>query len=278
MMAMADVARLVLYGGVLVVCGTCGAEWFARDGVASLPSTAGPDATRAVDAQTRTTMLGWLLILVALLMMLSAQFVALELSPTRTDLAMLLRQTTWGAGWSAIAASSLCGALATAVRAALPIRMMLLIALAASMSGVGHAAADNLPLLARALDTAHVLCIGTWIGTLLCIGRDATPRTWERFSRAAVFVAPLAVLTGVGGAFRRIGAADFGAIVASDYARLLAGKIALVLIILAIGARHRSQVKQRGVPTATSVRVELVLATVVLMVTAVLTGTAPPGD
>jgi putative copper export protein len=271
-------ARALLYGGVLVAIGTGGAEWFSRETSSSLASGASVDTTQVTDARRRWAMRAWLAIFASLLVMLFTQFVALELSPTRADLAMLLRQTTWGHGWSAMAVCALCGALATALRAALPIRTLLLVAFAVAMSGVGHAAADEIPALARALDTGHVISLGVWIGTLLCIGRDAAPRIWERFSRAAVIAAPLSVFTGVGGAFRRLGAADVSTIMASDYGRLLAGKTVLVLIILAIGARHRSQVAARGAPTATGVRAELLLATVVLLVTAVLTGTAPPGE
>ena len=271
-------ARVLLYGGVLVAIGTCGAEWFSRDGLVVPASSAVSDTTRVRDARRRWALTSWLCVLIALVVMLSAQFVALELAPTRADLAMLLRQTTWGAGWSAMAALGLCGALASAVRAPHLVRMLVLIAFAASMSGVGHAAADVMPVLARTLDTGHVISLGVWIGTLFCIGRDAAPRTWERFSRAAVFAAPLSVFTGVGGAFRRMGAADVRTIIASDYGRLLAGKTVLVLIILAIGARHRSRLARRGALTATSVRVELALAGLVVLVTAVLTGTAPPGE
>ena len=191
---------------------------------------------------------------------------------------MLLRQTSWGAGWLAMSVTALCGALLTAVRAPLPLRVLLVSAFAAAMSGVGHAAADELPLLARALDTVHVLSIGVWIGTLLCLGRDATPSTWARFSRAATIVAPLTVLTGVGSAFRRIGAATVNDAIATDYGRLLASKVVLVLVILAIGARHRSEVARKGKPTAVGVRMELLLAAAVLLVTAVLTGSAPPGE
>lgn len=283
-------ARVLMYVGVLVAIGTCGAEWFSREASRkasrkaseALASGALSDTTRVINARRRWAMRAWLAIFVSLLVMLVTQCVALELLPTRSDLAMLLRQTTWGAGWSAMAASALVGALATAVRAALPIRMLLLVAFAVSMSGVGHAAADEMPVLARALDTVHVISLGVWIGTLLCIGRDAAPSTWDRFSRAAVIAAPLSVFAGVGGAFRRLGAADVSTIVStimtSDYGRLLAGKTVLVLIILAMGARHRSQVAERGVPTAAGVRAEVILAALVLLVTAVLTGTAPPGE
>jgi putative copper export protein len=278
MLTLAVLARVLLYVGVVAAIGTCGAEWFSREKTTLVDSGGLADLARDGERRHREAMRAWLATFVALVLMLVAQFEALELSPTRSDLAMLLRQTTWGAGWSAMAVSALCGALATGVRATLLMRVLLLMALVASMSGVGHAAADDMPMLARALDTVHVASIGVWIGTLFCMGHNAAPRAWERFSRAAVFAAPLSVVAGAGSALRRVGAADFHTIVASDYGRLLVGKTALVLIILAIGARHRSQIAKRGVATATSVRIELALAALVLLVTAVLTGTAPPGD
>jgi putative copper resistance protein D len=72
--------------------------------------------------------------------------------------------------------------------------------------------------------------------------------------------------------------ASISDIVSSDYGRLLLAKTLIVLGILALGARHRRNVIAQAAPSRGSVRTELALAALVLIVTAVLTGTAPPGE
>jgi putative copper export protein len=59
---------------------------------------------------------------------------------------------------------------------------------------------------------------------------------------------------------------------------LLFGKVAVVGLVVALGAWHRRQLRASERPGRRSVVVELLLAAVVLGVTALLTGTAPPGE
>jgi putative copper export protein len=178
-----------------------------------------------------------------------------------------------------LAAVALTGVVATVARTTLVMRAAVAVAFAIAMGGLGHAAADDsAQLLSRVFDAAHVVTVGVWLGGLLCLGPNLTPTSWLRFSRVAVFAAPLAVLSGVGSALRRVSGGSISQIVGGDYGRLLAVKLALVALILLVGAWHRRQLRARGVPTVTSVRFELVLALMVLGVTAALTGTAPPGE
>jgi putative copper export protein len=265
---LAIIARLLLYLAVTVAIGDLGAQraegtpWSAR---------------LAVHAQRRS-LLAWLLTLVALLLLFGAQFAALELTFSRDDVAMLVRQTAWGQGWAVLMVGALLALFATVARASGTLRALLAVLFAGSLSGLGHAAADAMPIVARALDGVHVVGIGVWIGTLLCLGGVTSAASWQRFSRAASVAAPLVVLTGVGSAWRRLGAAPFAAIVTSDYGRELAAKLALVAIVLVLGLRHRRAVHVHRAPSVRGIRVELALALLVMVVTAVLTGTAPPGE
>src|SRR6187402_694384 len=233
---MAIAARLLLYAGVMLAIGDVCAQWVREDGWTS----------RLQPDEMRRPVLAWLAIMTALLLLFVVQFVALELSPTITDVALLVRQTTWGQGWMVLAACSLAGMCASIIRAPLMARAAIALLLGSAMGGLGHAAADEAaPLLSRALDALHVLGVGAWLGTLFCLSRSpatlALPGSWSRFSRFAVVAAPMAVLSGAGSALRRVSTASIPEIAASDYGLLLAGKIAIVLLILVLGARHRRQ-------------------------------------
>ncbi len=216
--------------------------------------------------------------LVALALMLAAQLQALEMAPTREMLAIVLGRTAWGRGWSVLALVASTGLVVSLLRAALWRRLAVGLVLAVVMGGIGHPAADETVWLARTLDGLHVASVGVWIGALACLPRDLSTDRWARFSAVATVAAPLAVLTGLGQAWRRVGGLSALVWPAGDYLWLLAGKTALVLVVLGLGAAHRRHVRQLDTPSDRSVRIELVLGLLVLVVTAVLTGTAPPGD
>jgi len=82
----------------------------------------------------------------------------------------------------------------------------------------------------------------------------------------------------VGSGWRLLGGTAPAAIVASDYGRLLIVKSALVLAVLAIGARQRSRIARGAAPVNRTMWVEIGVATAVLLVTSVLTGTEPLGE
>ena len=106
---MANIARLLLYVGVLFAIGDVFARWARGDTWA---------ARVPADAQ-RGPVLAWLAIMTAAVLLFIAQFFALELAPTVTDVGLLVRETTWGRGWMLLAACSLAGMFVTIVRAPL---------------------------------------------------------------------------------------------------------------------------------------------------------------
>ena len=165
--------------------------------------------------------------------------------------------------------------------------MLLLVAalsVAAAMGGLGHAAADEQwPLASRVLDTVHVAGAGAWIGGLLLMmlasGGDvqSAKAEWRAFSRTATVGAPVMMLAGVGSAWRRVGASGPADILATDYGRLLVAKMALALVVLAMGATQRRRLSMGNAPATRVVFWEVLIATGVLAVTAWMTGMEPPG-
>ncbi len=281
-MTMAAIARLLLYIGALIVVGDVTTGWSSRRPAARTPVA-----------------IGWALLAVAVSALLLLQARDMELTPSVADARMLLTQTAWGRGWTLLASAVLLGSTAFSFHAPKAIVTMCVLAVVASMSGLGHAAADEVfPLLGRAVDSAHVLAVGAWIGGLALLGWSARHRTlsaertsvaqWERFSRMATFVAPVAVITGVLLGWRRLRLVplDGGAlspttlsgVFASEYGWLLLGKATLVCVTLVLGLKHKRRMLGEHTPSATSVSIELAVALAVLTVTGLLTGTSPPGE
>lgn len=274
---LAIVARVLLYTGVTLGIGQLASMW-----------ACGASSRDALDRPQAIRWTPWVALLIALALMLSAQMLALELHVSRADLSMLLRETGWGRGWTFLAISSVAFALSALLSAPFALRVLLAVCVAIAMSGLGHAAADSLPLLARALDSVHVLGVGAWIGALLLLASESRPAVWRRFSALATIASIAVVFTGVGAAFRRLGpsllsassltAAGLREIAKSEYVQLLALKVMLVVVVLSFGLVHRRAVGAQQAPSKRSVQLELVFAAIVLATTAWLTGTAPPGE
>ena len=277
------IARLLLYAGATIAMGraTMPVTPSGHDdhGTGTAPVGQGGAARAALWT-------GALALILAPLALLMLQQQALELAAA--DLPGLLRETTWGRGWMWLAMACVAAGVALPWRhsraAAWALRLSA-IGVAVAMGGLGHAAADEQwPLLSRVLDAAHVAGVGAWIGalTLLVLSGvgdgGATAGTWRAFSRTATVMAPIVVLSGVGSVWRRVGASGPAALLASDYGRLLLLKTALVSVVLAVGYTQRRRLGAGGVPVRRVVQREVVLAAVVLAVTAWMTGMEPPGE
>lgn len=158
---------------------------------------------------------------------------------------------------------------------------------------LGHAAADPDRALASIIVSAlHVAAAGGWIGALLVLTLLArTLRTHDdggpllaslivSFHPLALASAGLVFATGLATAWLRMGAPE--GIANSTYSGLFVIKVVLVFVTGAVGAGHAKQAKRRVTTvdrTAISRTLlgESLLAALVLLVTAVLTGTAPIG-
>ncbi len=230
---------------------------------------------------SRLALFGWWAMALALTLLFVVQAYAMELSPTLTDVRVVLTETTWGRGWSVLVLCVAGGIVANVLRAPMWFRAVCACAAAIAMGGVGHAAADEAwPLLARTLDAVHVLSAGAWIGGLLLLATDTRSdrATWAAFSRVATLAAPLVVVSGIGVTLRRLWGVPLHDTLSSSYAQLLALKVALVFVLLGFGVAHRRRVAARLTPGTRSIRNEIFFALAVFVVTSVLTGSAPPGE
>lgn len=274
-------AKSLLYVGTLIAIG--------RGSVARLDPAWKAGARSVFDTVTPRTVarLGAFALVAAPLLLLQLQLGALEMS--RADIPTLLAETSWGHGWSQLTMACLLASVALVIptgRLTSLVLVMASLGVAVALGGLGHAAADEQwPLGARMLDAMHVVAMGAWTGglltTLLITRVPAFPlrdAAWRTFSRTATIMAPVAVLTGVGSGWRLLGGTAPAAIVASDYGRLLVIKTVLVIVVLAIGAAQRTRIARGTAPSTRSMWVEIGVATAVLLVTAVLTGTEPPGE
>ncbi len=281
LLTLAAMARWLLYAGALVAVGRgtvafLDPEWKA--GARSVHDTVGPRMVARLAAVA---------LLAAVSLLLWGQLTALEM--TRADIPVLLGQTSWGLGWSQLAGASALAAVALLLPMGRTTSLLLLMAalgVAVAMGGLGHAAADEQwPIGARLLDAMHVAAMGAWLGGLLCtvliVRVPAFPlrhAAWRTFSRTATVMAPVTLASGVGSAARVLLGTAPNAILASDYGRLLVLKTALAAAILFIGAGERRRIANGKTPESRRVGVELGIAGAVLLVTALLTGTEPPGE
>ncbi|QBX55302.1 hypothetical protein EXE58_07435 [Nocardioides seonyuensis] len=151
---------------------------------------------------------------------------------------------------------------------------------AITFSGTAHAAASG-AVTERAVDAAHVLAAGIWVGGLVALtaaasGRGEKPDTHaiRAFSRVALLSVLLLVATGTVNSLYRLDALD--SLWRSDYGRLLAVKILVVGTAVAVAAVSRRRARQGADQVRGSVRVEVVTTVLVLALTAVLATVTPP--
>jgi putative copper export protein len=167
--------------------------------------------------------------------------------------------------------------------------------LSATPALAGHAA--SAPVLRPApvfLDTLHVIGAAGWMGSLLLVVLAGLPAALSRekrvrgkavadlitaFSPTALVFAGLVGVTGLFAAWLHLGSP--GALWESDYGRVLLAKLLAVAAVVAIGAYNWLRMKPRlgtveaGASVRRSAMVELTMATIVLLFTAILVATPP---
>lgn len=181
------------------------------------------------------------------------------------------------------------------------IATVLALALTAPMAG--HAGTHSPEGLLICVDTAHVLCMSVWLGGLAmllvalplasrALAGESTPLLASvvgRFSRMATVAVAVLVATGITQSVVLVGSVD--ALFETAYGRLVLAKVAVLLLLLGLGAynQRRSLPRLRGLaaggaPPGRATRVlrravaaEVAFMVVVLAVTSVLVATDPPG-
>ena len=169
--------------------------------------------------------------------------------------------------------------------------------LAATPAFSGHAAAsDRLPALAVAADALHVMAASAWLGSLFCVFLAAalvsTAQRTSRFSDVSSLVgafsptalvsASLVALTGVVSSWLRLG--SLSALWNSTYGRVLLIKLAALTGVVGTGAFNWLRVRpvlgtESGIRLfRRSASAELMIAGIVILVTAVLVAAPTPMD
>jgi copper transport protein len=206
----------------------------------------------------------------------------------------------WGTGWwlELVGAAVALGALAIPALSRVGWRIALLACVGAVAVGQamgGHAAAATNLNTAIALDALHLLAAGAWIGGIAAIAAAALPSLTplhgdlrgpgavllpRLFSPLALSGASVLLLSGAYEAYLRLG--TFAALVQSSYGRTLLIKVALVAVTALLGALNWRRLAKRASDAAgvrvlqRSVRLELLAAAFVLLVTAVLVALPTP--
>lgn len=208
----------------------------------------------------------------------------------------MILKTGWGKAWLAQTLAS-AGFLVSALiktddrrESWYPATAFALIA-AAAPAFSGHAAAVQQMAIVPVLDDAvHVIAASAWLGTLFYVlavalpaavrsghGAERTVKFVHTFSPLALVMATIALLTGAMNAFVQIKA--FSDLWTTSYGKILALKIGLVIITLSMGAYNWRVAKPRlGTNEAAahirkSATAEIVVAVVIVAITAILVGT-----
>ncbi|WP_181799111.1 copper resistance CopC/CopD family protein [Kitasatospora acidiphila] len=154
--------------------------------------------------------------------------------------------------------------------------------LALTWSETSHAAEGTLVPIALLVTTLHVAAMAVWAGGLLTLAvllqrGSSAPllTTTARFSRLAFGAVGLLVVTGLYQAFRELGSP--AALTGTPYGRLLLAKAGVLLAVLAVAAVGRSRLSRRDTLPSRAVLLELAGATVLLVITVLLIGSAPAG-
>jgi putative copper resistance protein D len=166
------------------------------------------------------------------------------------QVAQVLTQTSFGRTWlirQAFVVLALLGAVVPGLATGRVVYFLVAAALA-SMALIGHAASASgaYGTFERVTLALHLLAAGAWLGALplLWVLAGRLPpidlaQILRRFSSYGITLVMIVALTGVLSAWVRIGALQ--AVVASNYGRILLGKVALVLLMGAVALNNRNR-------------------------------------
>ncbi len=153
------------------------------------------------------------------------------------------------------------------------------VAIAATFSAVGHPSGQSPVALSFTLDVVHLLAVSLWIGALFLITIDR--KFWLRstqsmlwFSRVAGYSVAVIAVTGIAQTLLLMG--GLRDIFVLEDGQKLVIKVALVLVLVAIGALSRSTLRKSGpAKLHQSVVVEALVALIVVGITALIVALPP---
>lgn len=146
---------------------------------------------------------------------------------------------------------------------------------------------------AIALDAAHLIGAGLWIGTLALLATrlrrsttlaaGAGPALVRRFSPFALVGAAVVVVTGVIGTLLHLNLSEGAGLLANDWVRVLLAKTSVVIGVAVLGflnwRRATPDYERSDEPTGIlrTMRIELVLGGLAFLLAAILVVMSPPG-
>lgn len=289
----------LLYAGLVLVVGASAARWIV---IPRAIASGGPAALWVHAAARRIGSAGALLLPAAMALVFVRQLVEFH-DPFATwsdDAGLLLRGTAWGTTWTwgAVGAVLVVPVFLLGTRrgrAGWALATAWALAMGVFPALTGHANAGALRPLTLLGDSLHVWAAGGWVGGLVFVlyaergwgarqGPDAgslLPRLVPAFSPLAVACVAALGVTGVMAAWIHV--PTLSALATSPYGRRLTLKLALVAGVAGLGLvnwkKLTPRLGERGGRGALrrGATWELVLAQAVLLVTAILVRTAPPG-
>jgi copper transport protein len=149
-----------------------------------------------------------------------------------------------------------------------------LTSIAVTIAAAGHGATSG-PFQLD-VDALHALTAALWIGGLVAVvalGRSVGPYALQRFSTLAMVSVLTLIITGTVNSLRHLNAVE--ELWRTRYGLTLMIKLAVVAAALTAAAVSRRRLQQHRVPLQ-SVRIEAALTIGILIVTALLSTTAPP--
>jgi copper transport protein len=138
----------------------------------------------------------------------------------------------------------------------------------------GHGASGALPPVGITFDAVHLLAAATWIGVLLTTLIAPQVVDVRRTSNIALYAVIGLVLTAV--VQVKLNVATLGALVTSAYGLEICAKIVLLAVAGTIALRSRRRVNGGALAVAGTVRLEVLVLSAVIAVTAVLVEGHPP--
>jgi copper transport protein len=140
----------------------------------------------------------------------------------------------------------------------------------------GHPSAGSAAFFFVLVDAIHLGAVSAWVGGLIALAvlRNEESAVPSRLSRIATWTMPIAVVTGVVQGLHLLG--GISGITDSSYGKFLLLKTALVVAVIALGAKARAHLAESsGAQFGKTIRFEATLMVIVLAVTALLVGTSP---
>lgn len=268
-----SVAKIGLYGALLLLLGSHAARWLLR----SIPAETARAHT-VDDRLARVAIVAGTVLVACLLLRLWAHTVVsfgLSDGSTWEKVSLIGFESRWGGQWRVQTTAAVVSLLTSAwTIGRSPWSLLVSTGAAMFVAGTfpltGHAGGQPLRV---GVDMAHLLGGGLWLGTLAVL-LIVKPQgsVFERFSPVAFTGSTVVVLTGLVMTWLYLG--EIANLWTTLYGRLLVAKVVTVLAISACGFVNWQRARAGQLPPVASVETALALAVVVI--TAFLTETAHP--